>query len=691
MEENDVFEQQMRLATNHLDLTDNYLLAYEEVLKNNFGITNDNFKKLKSNINEFMEEFVSRLVTILPVDYTEVTLAKERSRFEKRLTNMYTKNLAEFIKNSNYKNNYDLLYKPENLTDLINLFGEYAHLLVRNYKHDKMLIETEIRNKIEYNYDDEELITEADNVFNFLTSCQNDNTGFKDKSEQIYETVLNALGLENFEQISSLILDFSNEINSSDLELNIELNGGAYYDKKNDITFIKYHDRLYKGFGKFDSPEAFLDSNKDLKQAIEDFELATACIGMNPTGFNSYKAKNDYYYYRINDVFYKSKEQFDNNMDIRQFYRIQDRIQIIKPVSELNFKASKVANRSTYNSENLYEYRTLASDNVNTILNAYKKYGDNNQINKLYTFRTLKASLKAYEDTTKESLNHLGFFVIFKPIISYFRNRAIRNLENEVKSTLHLTDEEFSNYYNNPITIEDEVYSNKDIVNKTSELENKILLNTEDNVELVNYLDVETKTKTNLNYVDELKIKRDLSRNVIINVDDELDNDLVFDEADIIEQSDEVPFKSDIKAIKSDTVRESIKNDPMYLPIDGLNEELAQNFDEALGLYDTTQFSRYYAMYIYKDLEKQGKKLGEGACFNMAQYVENVVKHKHNEVYRLSVDERIYADTLADNIKESLNKNQNRIIVHELKNDSKLNESNDDINILKDLDKSKSK
>ncbi len=520
-------------------------LAYEMIIQNNFGISQNDLRKYKSKIHEEMRDVIIGLRAIADNSFMEDdNVLDTKETVESNVKNVFLKHINKFIQQSNYSKNFGLIYNQNKLLDLVNIISEYSNTLLKEYMiygMERFMLDVEIKDAV--------------------TDALIHNVNFKEYGKDIYNETVKSLGLNGIKKLSAFNLGSKAVMTENDINFNLSLHDNVYYNHDLDYTYFTHNNNILVVRGEYKTKEDILASNEALKEAILDYDNMMACIGRNPVGYHCYQAANKKYYYLINNVYYKSEKEYsvddiNNNFDgIRHdFIRLND----LKHINVNN-----VASFGTHHtSEYMESIKATAKLNIKNILSAYKKGDRTVAENKTYTLNTIKDSFKAYENACREEIDNIKWF---KWIRSFFKMRSINSLKHDVISTLRINNREFDNVIYN---------SNKEIPNALdASISAKDALSkmTEENVCGMKYLTNNIKKNSQLEAYSKEDIKKMVSKNIALDISSfDFKNDTVDLDVSEIAKVDDL----DNNSVAKDIIELDIKNDDVSLDLLEDNKEL---------------------------------------------------------------------------------------------------------------------
>lgn len=498
-------------------------LAYELIMQNNFGLKQSDLRKYRESIHDEMRDIIMGLRAIADDSFMEEDNAIDtKYTVESNIKDIFLKNINKFIQNSNYSKNFGLIYNKNKYLDLVNVISEYSTVLLKEYMiygMERFILDVEIKDAIN------------DAIIQKLN--------FKEYGNDIYKETIKALGLNGIRKISAFNLESKDGMTDGDIKFNVNIRDGIYYNKNLDNTYFIHDDKIIVVKGEYKTEEDLLNSNEAFKNALEDYDNMKMCIARNPAGNNGYKAANGMYYYRINNVYYKSEKEFSDDEIDNNFLNIRQDFVELKEIKDFNI--DNVAQFGlAHNKDYITSIKNTCKANIKNILGAYKKGDRANLENKAYTLHSIKDSFKAYEAATKEEIENMKWF---KFIRSYFKMKSVKSLKNDIVKTLRITSNSFDEVICENNAKESSLYAANGIKDALSSM-------SEVNVCGLKYLTNNIKKSASLEQYSNEDIKKMVSKNIVLDIsayDLENEESIDLDNNSFIKENDEINnLKDDI-------------------------------------------------------------------------------------------------------------------------------------------------
>lgn len=648
-----------------------YLYAYINVLKNSFGVSNNDLKKfnngLKIIFNKYFEYYNDIMELDVNDDIKDNYVYQLRERFDEEFKETFIENYNKFISKA-YSNDPEILLDSKKLKDLFEIIAEYPKL------YAKYLI---LQEKEVYHYEIEKVVNkkeiEKENIIltNFeiikaklieLDTLFEDGLNPKSYTE-IYTNTMNSLGLNSIEKIRKFNIRLMNHPKTNELDFNFGLNGDYYYDTEKNLSYIKELNTYFIVHGEFEGKEDLLNERNDLKTAIEDNKAIRFFYSADACPYMVHQANNMYYYRIIKDNktwYYKSTKEIDEQ-EFNHIRRLKDLKEVIK-LSDLNLVDIYTLETKTYTNDVLDSVSAVSKNNVIKILKNYNRE-NNTDNNKVCTLFYLKESFNAYKkalEIKRDRLHWIRF--ISRAVINY----KLSNLENKVCNKLNITHQEL--YDNLKETSQNNTITSytRECKKEFNEIENEIAIKPYLTKEVIEQAKIKEEEKDYLD--EEFSEKNNKKDNKIIK------NEKIIEEINNVE----VELKDFEDIFNKLEIEDKNK---YFIPFEVDSKEFAKIKDE-----DLNDFENYYVLYALNKAKHDKIKLDKETAVNIALALNDKFFGTNINIISDNLT-KSFVESISKEIENNLGKDKKPIEVEALKNKPLINDDISYSDFKKELDK----
>lgn len=473
------------MEQNMFDLYQRKNKIYNNILKEEYGITDTTIKSFQNDLLGIVYKFEEKMVEAEVKTKFDEWIDKEINTFKYNLFDVYFKHYSLMLSEL-LKKEHSLYLNNEKLVNFINLTIEYTKFEAKEIDQDKDRIPEKIMTLDGFeSYRTEEQVDKATVRVKSMINKAIDNINIANQKKRFISTTEKTLGLSHLSEIMDINLSLNNIVTENEMDLNFDLNSdnnNSYYNKDEDVTYIKYRGLYFKAYGKYDSIDEFFETNKDIQQKADDYVNVLSCF--TEDGYHS-QLKEGSYYYVINGEFYKSDHGYTSDRIKNEFNNIKSDLTKIDDLENTVFGSYQLVHFGEIDKNKIQDIRKYSKQNVLNVLNNIDSTNLDDKT-KVNGFAILKDSLNAYEKASNYALDHLPWYkLIFKPIVKYIYDNSMNDLVNNVKTKLTLNDEE----YKQLTTLK----SNNGLLDTLTEISQKIKDNKNNEYEFDKYIDKDAK------------------------------------------------------------------------------------------------------------------------------------------------------------------------------------------------------
>ncbi len=461
---------------------------YTNILNEKFGVSKEEVKSLQKDIKSLVIKFEEKMVEAEVKTLFEDWVDNEINNFKNNLYNVYFKHYNNMLSNA-LKNDPTLILNNDKFVDFINLTIEYTKFTAKEVDQNKDRIPERIMFLDGFqSYVTEDQINRAViRVKNQINDAIDNKITIEKEKNRIISNSLKTYGLDHLDNIMDANLSLDNIVTENEMELNFNMNSdnqNSYYQKDQDVTYLKYRGIYFKAYGKYDSLDEFFENNNGVREKADDYVNVKSCLTEN--GYKT-QLKEGSYYYIVQGEFYKSDLYFNNRQIADTFNQIRSNFTKIDNLENAVYGPYQMVKFGELDNNMIQDIRTYSKQNVLNILKNIDKtkLDDKTKVN---SYALLKDSLKAFKTSSNYALEHLPWYkVIFKPIIKYVYNKSIDNLVDSVKETLSLS--------NGEIKKMDSINSSTNLFETLKGISESIVQNNNKEYELDKYIDKDENVK----------------------------------------------------------------------------------------------------------------------------------------------------------------------------------------------------
>lgn len=473
---------------NTFNLYDRKNNLYTNILNEKFGVSKEEVRSLQKDIKSLVIKFEEKMVEAEVNTLFEDWVNNEINNFKNNLYNVYFKHYNNMLSNA-LKNDPSLIVNNNKFVDFINLTIEYTKFTAKEVDQNKDRIPERIMFLDGFqSYITEDQINRAViRVKNQINDAIDNKITIEKEKNRIISNSLKTYGLDHLDNIMDANLSLDNLVTENEMELNFNMNSNnqnSYYQKEQDVTYLKYRGIYFKAYGKYDSLDEFFEMNNGIQEKADDYVNVMSCRTEN--GYKT-QLKEGSYYYIIQGEFYKSDLYFNNRQIADNFNQIRSNFTKIDNLENAVFGSYQMVKFEEPDNNKIQDIRTYSKQNVLNILKNIDKTKLDDKT-KVSSYALLKDSLKAYKTSSNYALDHLPWYkVIFKPLIKYVYNKNIDNLVNSVKETLSLNNAEIKKM--------DSINSSNNLFETLKGISESIVQNKNNEYELDKYIDKDEKVE----------------------------------------------------------------------------------------------------------------------------------------------------------------------------------------------------